>query len=366
MGRSGFITFLKGVAILGVVLVHTTHSIEGVSKYIVEAMHFGAFGCQLFFLLSGYLMVGSYKRLQSCSMSVTDTLMSFYKKRYISIAPIYVIAVFFYQLLSRYIDSIGVDGFYNFSHNKCSILLNLLLLHGLDFKYLNNIVPGGWFIGTIFLFYLVFPALYLCTEKLSKRKNGLAAMLVISITINCLIQYSVRLAIGDWSMSKPGTYLYYSVFNQMPCMLCGMVLYYRKADIRNANWKFVSLFSLSVLLYYALRLHYWIYSIIPMLLGLAFMCLFDYVKGVYDRGMAKGVFFRLVEWCGKFSFAAYFTNFIGAFIMPWLVCAFLHYNGIQFEGNILYVILLMPIFGLTFMLAPMVNKLINTLRGLLT
>lgn len=43
------IAFLKGIAILGVILVHSPQLIPYIDKRIPYLLHFGAFGCQLFF-----------------------------------------------------------------------------------------------------------------------------------------------------------------------------------------------------------------------------------------------------------------------------------------------------------------------------
>ena len=133
VGNLQYITFLKGLAILGVILVHAPQLIKEINPLIREFLHAGAFGCQLFFVL---------------------------KKRYLSIAPIYILFILFYQIISYYIATFNVEPFYKISHNPLSILANIFLLNGLDYQAFNNIVPGGWFIGTIFLFYLLFPLIY--------------------------------------------------------------------------------------------------------------------------------------------------------------------------------------------------------------
>lgn len=40
------------------------------------------------------------------------------------------------------------------------VLLNALGLHGLSSTYINSIVPGGWYIGVVWLYYLVAPLLF--------------------------------------------------------------------------------------------------------------------------------------------------------------------------------------------------------------
>ena len=54
VGNLQYITFLKGLAILGVILVHAPQLIKEINPLIREFLHAGAFGCQLFFVISGF------------------------------------------------------------------------------------------------------------------------------------------------------------------------------------------------------------------------------------------------------------------------------------------------------------------------
>lgn len=158
-----YISFLKGVAIIGVVLVHSHQLIHGVDKIIRELLHVGAFGCQLFFVVSGFLMVASWERLLSkYNGTVSKAYKEFIKKRYLSIAPIYILFILFYQIVSYCIGALDIDSFYRISHAPLSVLANVFLLHGLDYVNFNHVVPGGWFIGTIFLFIYCFRLFIRC------------------------------------------------------------------------------------------------------------------------------------------------------------------------------------------------------------
>lgn len=96
VGNLQYITFLKGLAILGVILVHAPQLIKEINPLIREFLHAGAFGCQLFFVISGFLAVKSWERLLAKYENSTEknrtTYKTFLKKRYLSIAPIYILS----------------------------------------------------------------------------------------------------------------------------------------------------------------------------------------------------------------------------------------------------------------------------------
>lgn len=150
-------------------------------------------------------------------------------------------------------------------------------------------------------------------------------------------------------------------------MLFGVILHDKLAeDAKSASYyggMFLGMGLLVNSLWYIFRLHYWIYAIIPYLLGLTFMYFFLLVYHQYDvwaRVCSKGV--CLIEKCGRLSFAAYFTNFIAAFMFPWGVQLCLKAWNIPYNGNWLFLILFVPIFVLTFWLAPLVEKNIVRLK----
>ncbi len=91
----------------------------------------------------------------------------------------------------------------------------------------------------------------------------------------------------------------------------------------------------------------------------SYMCIEDIVMLSTQVGMFLQ---EKIEWCGKVSFSAYFTNFIGAFIFPWGMQALLHHYGYSISGNLLFVLLLIPIFVITFLLVPPVDYIIAYMK----
>ena len=89
----GFLDFLKGIAILMIILVHSGISMEGINQTLRESLSFGQMGCQLFFIISGFAISLSWFQKKR-------TVFQFYKNRYISIAPAYYIAIIFWLILN--------------------------------------------------------------------------------------------------------------------------------------------------------------------------------------------------------------------------------------------------------------------------
>lgn len=93
-------------------------------------------------------------------------------------------------------------------------------------------------------------------------------------------------------MSRPGSFIYYSIVNQLPCMLAGMTLNYYLKDCRCPTNRLLCGFFfwglVGNVLWYVLRLHYWVYAFIPYMLGLSFSYLFIYVYRRYSDAEHTG------------------------------------------------------------------------------
>lgn len=75
-GREPTLDIAKGIAMLMVILVHSTQRIDNLMS-VFNIFKLGQLGCQLFFVVSGYLVMKNAGK---------DTLKNYYIKRYSSMA----------------------------------------------------------------------------------------------------------------------------------------------------------------------------------------------------------------------------------------------------------------------------------------
>lgn len=89
---------LRGIAVLMVLLWHFTGSLSGRDSWVAEAVYaltiFGRTGVDLFFVLSGYLIIGILVRHRSSS----NAAKVFYWRRFLRIYPPYTLLIFIYWL----------------------------------------------------------------------------------------------------------------------------------------------------------------------------------------------------------------------------------------------------------------------------
>ena len=157
---------------------------------------FGNFGVALFFLLSGYALMLRYG--EACPLK------AFYKRRFLSIYPLYWLCFFSLFLYSDILHGnlpAGVPGW--------SIIWSVLALDG----YLAGVVPtfyllGEWFVGCIVLLYLVFPLLRVALPLTRPRALLLCAVyLVVTFAAGTLLNtvWARVLALLQRRGGRPGT-----------------------------------------------------------------------------------------------------------------------------------------------------------------
>lgn len=157
--RNRVIDLYKGIAIIMVILVHSTQRFANLSN-VFQIFNVGQFGCQIFFVLSGYLS------MKSCEQDKNR----FYRKKFCAIAPGYYLLILITVILDALVRLV-TNGEHDLGKNTSgiAILCNVLFLNGiLPFCY-NNVVGGGWYIGTISIMYFFTPYIYNFLQIINKK-----------------------------------------------------------------------------------------------------------------------------------------------------------------------------------------------------
>ncbi|MBD2570544.1 acyltransferase family protein [Anabaena lutea] len=343
---------LRGIAVLLVILVHTNDSVNGVSSPLLYFSKYGQMGVQLFFIISAYTLCLSMERHQGEYLK----LLNYAIRRYFRIAPLYYIAIFIYMLRSGvniYIDSgiFTIDGKYNF----INIATNLLFVHGLYPPANNNIVPGGWSIGTEMLFYMIFPFVYTLYRKIQRDKSILYLILpLIMLFINIIVQYVIGVEPTN------GGFIYFSIINQLPVFLLGISLFFldKNQILKSFTYQldiilFIFLTAISMMLMFKFHIPYRD-ALIPFISGLSFIFLYDFSskKNFLNRQTLMNL--------GRVSFSVYIFHFLFAWDLSRTIYG---YCKSFLPGDILLVMCFIITTILTYKIAVITENLIEK-RGI--
>lgn len=228
--RYEFIDVLKGVAILGIVLVHSVSSTEHalIPSFLSSIIYSGGRGVQLFFIISGYLTF--------LSLSKNNDKIEFYKKRLKRMIPLFFLIITYY-VITNIRNNIG---------NPIS-LPHILSLYTLTFglfpNYINSLMSIEWFVGTLTLMYLISPFLY---KYLRNINNSILAFTINFALIQTLRPYLHQLSpisdLGIWKL-----FIYLFLPSQLPFYLLGIILFYILKSDKKAKRKNYDLLISSVI-----------------------------------------------------------------------------------------------------------------------
>ena len=163
-----------------IIIVHNRHFVfyhtDGILRQLIN---FGQMGVPIFFMVSG--MALCYSWTSQCRANPSHGISnywSFVKKRYLRLAPgffiILAVNLFLNVIL---IDILHTSPGYIMNREPLGLLVNVLFLHGLFPEYINTVFPSGWYIGSTFLLYLVFPILFRLFQNIHKKNKHILAIL---------------------------------------------------------------------------------------------------------------------------------------------------------------------------------------------
>lgn len=209
---------IRGWAIFLVLCNHVAAWVDQLSPAVAVFSKLGQLGVQLFFVASAYTLCLSWFSTKPTSHGVAR----FYLRRFFRIAPLYYVGIGLFALL-HYVGGSSHGG-EAAAYPWHAALVNGLFLHGFVPFANNNVVPGGWSIGTEMAFYLLFPGLLVLLlgrdAALAPRRIAWALGLAMALNIglqSVLIQADGRL--------ENNSFWYFNLVNQLPVFLCGMGLY---------------------------------------------------------------------------------------------------------------------------------------------
>ena len=212
--RLFYLDFIRAVAVCLIVITHynaiylylpTPAPEKAFITTFVSNIYIGDLGAALFFIISGAALMYVYKN--ECSLK------EYYKKRFLSIYPMFWMTYTIDFLIRTYLDG-GIDP----AIPKWKIIFSVA---GMD-RYLEELVHpflcvGEWFLGCIILMYLLFPLI---------RKMVLVNPVILSVIVMGL--YILTLLVDDrfFPVGK-------NLFVHLPKFVLGMlfVCYIRKINI---------------------------------------------------------------------------------------------------------------------------------------
>jgi peptidoglycan/LPS O-acetylase OafA/YrhL len=350
------IDIMRGIAILMVILVHTSQKIEG--KILLRSFaNYGQMGVQMFFVASAFTLCYSCEVIRSRERS----LINFYIRRFFRIAPGYYVGILIYFLINVLCNAMNITSAWKNNDNLIDILINILFLNGLFPSANNNVVPGGWSIGTEMLFYLIFPLILIVYRSLRNIKYSYLIIPVSTLTFSMLMQYTLLIITNNSGYFRNNGFIYFSILNQLPVFCIGMSLYFAFKNGLLHNIKIGTSFVIFIILsclssFLMIRgttLFTFVYVITPFISALSFVFLFILLQNSKVKN-------KFLEKIGILSYSGYLLHIIFAYFLT----SFLSKKMSFVQPDIATVLLYSITVILTFFTANLLHKYVE-LKGII-
>ena len=216
---------IKTIACFMVVIIHmnaqNNYQIKG--YFYNQFLPLSSYVVLLFMAISAFgLCCGYHKKMLGNKID----LAAFYKKRVQKILPFFGLLVIF-DVISKHSMKALYEGF-----------ADLTLVFGFTNKKLS-VIGVGWFIGTIFIFYLIFP--FFCVITKNKKSAWISLVIAILWTIASVNYFHL----GRMSILYSGSFL-----------IIGALIYLYREKIEKINrWLWLGVMVVICVVYYLLYSH---------------------------------------------------------------------------------------------------------------
>ena len=218
-----YIDALRGVAILGVLIVHCGQ--YGMNDHLPSVIQMvvlnGAHGVQLFYVVSAFTL---FLTLAKRNPAEKGTWVHFYMRRFFRIAPMYYLGIcyFLWQdgLGPRYFlgDAPGIS--------SANISANILFIHGFNPYWITSVVPGGWSIAVEMMFYCLIPLLFVTIKNIRQA----FVFFLIALALRAILQFAFNRMNVIESERLWQEFLNFYLPSQLPVFALGVVFYFIVKD----------------------------------------------------------------------------------------------------------------------------------------
>lgn len=232
-GSLAYIDMLRGLAILGVLLVHSTLGmptvgLEKLPMHIEYLLCAGKHGVSLFFVVSAFTLTRSiHIRIDKEHMPIRK----YFLRRFFRIAPAY-----YFVLIITFFMGIGMPGYASSQDATLtwpSFAAHLLFVNGFFPYYANDFLGVEWSISTEFMFYVLLPFLFLWLNKTSTASQAIIrvglyylASIVIVLFWNIFTKAGHLQALGGGFASPAfDAWRYFFIATHLPEFAAGMAVW---------------------------------------------------------------------------------------------------------------------------------------------
>lgn len=293
---------LRAIAAIGILLMHYLANVDEKCMMVLqessvvykEVIPFLTMFVYLFFMISAFSMCcGYFDRFNLNDGAGSFDVESFYSKRYSRIWPFFALLVIIDLIMKP-----SMEEFYQ-CFADLTLAFNLLPNPHID------AIGVGWFLGVIFLFYMIFPWFVYLLQNKSRAWFAMVLALAFHIV---LVQYFLT---GQFCTEYQIDHPRHNIVYSFPFLMAGGVIYLYRNQLVNPRLKIVWLIVAMVMTIGQIYWHPRILgeNILYVMILYVFWLLYAMTGGFYIIGI-KFLDNRLMRFIGDLSMEIYLCHMV--------------------------------------------------------
>lgn len=312
--KLNYIDVLRGLAILGVLMIHCAQygNNDSLPSIVLTIIGNGAHGVQLFYFASAFTIFLSMNRRFE---NERYPKINFFIRRFFRIAPLYYVGICYYLFQDGFGKRYWLGDLEGVTLGN--ILSNLSFTHGFNPYWINSLVPGGWSIAVEMFFYCFVPLLFIKIKNIQQAYIFVLISLFFRLVLE-LFFHKIEL-IGNHRLWNE--YLFFYFPSQLPIFALGILFYFIIKD----GYRIIISSNLIILTSFILVFQFMGFSIIlptHFLFGISFV-----VLGIaMSKKQFKVLENPILIYIGKISYSMYLVHFA---VLYWLT----RFNFVDYFDN---------------------------------
>lgn len=329
---------LRGFAAISVIIVHLIAQ-SGIDFGPVVSQIGSRFTASvtLFFAISAFSIAYTYND----EFINKSDFKAFFIKRFFRLAPL-----FYFAML---VEGVIIFNAFNHLPSLFELLMSGTFLFNLVPKMQNGIVWAGWSLSIEWVFYLLYPVIFV----LCNHKKLIAVLWLISIFVSS----NIALAPG-----ATGIEVYMNILNHMVFFISGIAVYLWLPELRKArgvvgnNAGMVS--GIALALMFALLIYYFSLKDYPINMYLFYSLIWIGMISVSIIGMPSLINTKFTRFLGKASYSIYLMHGIVLYLLE-STHVFVYINQIGVSPVVKFLIAAFVACGLTVIASSITYKYIE-------
>ena len=338
-----------------VILVHYNQEF----KPDVPVFRYFQMGCPMFFVASGF-GVASLISNKYLDINKRETAISFFLSRLKAILPAWYFSFVLLRIFNVIFKAtLGMNLSYCSNNNFFDVLCNLTLIHGIISSANNTVMPGGWYIGTMIILYMLTPLVITLINKYNNRRT----IFLISSSISLFLWIILFMIFRDYLLFNE--FGYYLFLNHYPSYYLGIMLFY---DLKEKI-----LDNKRILVYMVISLFLYLFAIVLFMTNLygrsfftswitalaTYFLLYSLVSFEYSNKI-KG--FSIIADIGKNSLYIYLFQALFSWTFVEIVKMVLSNYSIDINNWVCFVFIMPLVIALSYIFGVLIKKVVLLLQ----